>query len=62
MQIVVNVSLGDGESLTPTPDEAAAAVITALGGNPATDSCIVYQAVRSVLPGLAGAQPEPTPP
>lgn len=42
MRINCNIMLDPGETFAPTSDEAATAVLTALGGDTASDYCTVY--------------------
>jgi hypothetical protein len=39
MRVQVVISLAEGDVLSMTPDEAAEAVLTAVGGDPHRDSC-----------------------
>jgi hypothetical protein len=41
MHFIVHVNLGDDETLAYAPDAAAMQVLTALGGNPTKDYCVV---------------------
>jgi hypothetical protein len=56
MQITVNVLLGKDQTFGKTADEAAAAVLAALGTDPDLDYCTVY-VQASLDPGVAGTPP-----
>jgi hypothetical protein len=56
MQIYVTLQLAAVDDITMTLAEAAVAVLAALGGDPATDTCIVN---ASVPAGVAGVDPSP---
>lgn len=61
MQITVSVQLAKGENLNDmSQDEAASAIINALGGDEAKDFCTVHVAFPE--PGAAGTPPPPPEP
>lgn len=57
LQIMVNVAITDDDNYSLTLDEAASAVLTALGGDPAKDVCRI-----SVMGNAAVGPPEATAP
>lgn len=61
MQITTNIQLEVDETLGHTPEEAASAILTALGGDPGSDYSVVYVQM-SAAPGTAGTPPEPPSP
>jgi hypothetical protein len=58
MHITTTIQLEVDETLGFTPEEAAAQVLTALGGNAQRDYSVVYVQM-SAAPGTAGTPPEP---
>jgi hypothetical protein len=61
VQITTNIQLDVDERLEHTPEESAALVLNALGGDPADDYSVVYVQM-SAAPGTAGTPPEPPEP
>lgn len=62
MQISVHVTIAEGEhyAWADYPDQAAAQVLAALGGDPTKDTC-VHTLTAATAPGIAGPS-EPDPP
>ena len=52
MQVMVNVQLDEGEQFAQSAEEAAGAVLEAVGGDPDTDVCSVH--LSTVTFGQAG--------
>ena len=60
MQIIVTVTLGTGDALEYTPDEAAAAILAELNGDPANDFCQV-QVVQNQFGSAGESAPSEAP-
>lgn len=52
MLIYVTVTLAEGDELDMTSQEAADAILAALGGDPAKDTCTVQATIPAATVGL----------
>lgn len=65
MQIMVNVTITDDDNYSLTLDEAASAVLAALGGDPAKDVCRISVMGNAAVgppqanPAMTGMMPPP---
>lgn len=62
MQINVGINLAQDDTLKGTPDELAAKVLKAVGGDESKDYCTINVMQAPPQPGAAGTLPEPVMP